>query len=551
MLRLTAPQLTRSMPPLKRVYPEKPTLVSTHAIAHAGHDFRAIRVTAPREAARAEAPHGLIQRKKDGKSFMERLGYHSGAFEPKDVAPDEIGPHLDLKTTNAYHRKKLESALRASKQAYLDEGTSSQSEDEVEKLVHARSAGGGDPDAVAKAVKARRRDYKASQLAAIARTFFPLSAEERTFQTELAQKRARDNEKNKGQVQMYGQDTREYFARVGEQFKQTSLYHNPYLRRAFRSAITKDEVENGGSKKYDQMQGKIRKELLTQLQADHAKMQWKEADFPDQKTWKAVEFMLKYPISNAGTGDSFHTRVEAGTDVTGSNPKVAFHHVAWKEAMSGVFSSFALTPTNLTALNDLRELMNPKKLKALQAKGLPEPDVGAHDKIGHQMTGFTAAQKGKFNRSVGGGQFKDIDLEAVRYVLMPLLKPRTRKGALYDPGTIAPSPHAPALVKARLTGSGKKAVAPTGIFAHLDRAAQVARRLAADNPFVDDYIADFGSDVHTQLQSQQKGEKRKTKKAAGKQQPIPNNRFAHFYSDDEEVTGPKPVVKKLHTYLGQ
>jgi hypothetical protein len=391
--------------------------------------------------------------------FSAHLGYkldgtyEQGLVEADDDTPADAElkktnkPYTKgdvLKATNEHYEKDIVSRVEDSQETWskeLAEG-SSESETEVERVVGSKVQGGADPVAADLSVRARRRAYKSSQLAAIAGTFFPLTDKEMQFRDELAAKRTRDNQERPDKLQMYAGDTRTHFLRVGEQFKQTSLYHNPYLRRAFRAAVKKEKVQEGGSGNYDGLQGNIRERLLKGLKRDHEAMQWTRDDFADDRTWEAVQFMMRQAISNDASKkkQSFHQSLEAGDELEKSSPRMAFHHVAWKESMNKAFEGFALTPANLTALNDLREVMDVKKLKALKAQGLPLPPVGAHDKIGHQLTGFTKGQQEEFKRSQGGGQFKDIDLEAVRYTLLPLLQPRTRKRFLYDPGVIAQKP---------------------------------------------------------------------------------------------------------------
>ena len=353
--------------------------------------------------------------------FVSRLGFGSGAFQPSLVEPDDPVDEPSLSTIETHYRDKMVEGLKSARQRWVDEDDSSDSEDEV----------GTDPKR-----RERRRQYKAGQLTALTRTMFPLDDDEARFREELRQKRERDDVARSGKRQMYAPDTRELLSQVGEQLKQTNMEHNPFLRRAARRAIKKDKVRVGGSKNYDQQQSRVRDSLLEVLQEDHKSMGYQRSDFHDDRTWDAVQFMLREPMSNAPK-DLYSERVASGADTTGASARMAFHHLAWKEAQSGAFSGFALTPANLSAVNDSRELLNPKKRKALEDAGEPLPPVGAHDAFGHQGTGFLATEKGRKGRARGGGQFKDIDLEADWEVMKPSLQPRTPKARLYD---VPPAP---------------------------------------------------------------------------------------------------------------
>ncbi|NEZ65578.1 hypothetical protein D0962_22950 [Leptolyngbyaceae cyanobacterium CCMR0082] len=319
-----------------------------------------------------------------------------------------------------YYKEKILKRLEKTKNHIVDRGSeSSDSESEV----------GSDP----KALENRRR-FKARSLAALTRTFFPLEEDEIAFGQEVGAKRKRDNEAYKKASQpsrqMYARDTREDFARIGEEMKLTSMEHNPYLRRAFRAGVSLDKVKEGGSTNYNQCQGKIREKLPGILTADQEKMHWEEKDFPGKPTWQAFQHMKKEGISNAPK-DTYADRVSKGEDTQGATTRSAFHHVAWKEADKD-FGPHALNPANLVALNDQRELLNPAKRKKAEEKGsIPTP--GAHDIFGHQAQGFRADQSKAFARSKGGGQFKDIDMEAVYHTAKVLMKPRERKKDLYAP----------------------------------------------------------------------------------------------------------------------
>lgn len=355
-------------------------------------------------------------------NYFERIGYGSGHFDEDDVSSSD-DEDATPKEANKHFRKKILKKLNKAKKRKLDEledsdYESSDSEDEA----------GTDP-----ARQERRRQIKAAELAAIANEFFPLTEQTALdFREKLESERLADNKARAGRRQMYRQETREMFAQVGEQMKHTNLEHNSYLRRAHRDAVPAKKLKTGGSDNYDSTQGKIRSSLLKVIAADHKKMAWTKTDFPNKKTWKAVKTLFTEEMSNASTGDTYYERVEAGDDPTGSSHRVAFHHVAWKEAEGGIFSEFALLPHNLTALSDHRELLNKGKIKKIKNAGGKLPPVGSHDAFGHQGTGFRSDQKKVFERAQGGGQFKDIDMEAVYYTLKPQLEPRTPKADLYN-----------------------------------------------------------------------------------------------------------------------
>ncbi|KFA94819.1 hypothetical protein Q664_00155 [Archangium violaceum Cb vi76] len=355
-----------------------------------------------------------------GAAFSGGLGYDSGVYDVRHVSEDfkKTGPKPSVSAVNAFYSGMLLKSLNEAKERDLKalDVDSSDSEAEV----------GQDP-----ARQKVRRRYKAKQLSALTRTLFPLTPGEMQVREVLGQKRKRDNEAN-SDYQIYEQDTREGFAQVGEQFKQTNVRHNPYLRRAFRKAVAQGDVKKGGSETYEKIQGRIRTKLLGIISSDHEKMTWRREDFADEQTWKAFGFLRENVISNSAVGDSYYSRVESGADTKGSSGRMAFHHGAWKESMGGIFLPFATMPSNLIALNDFRELLNPKKLKLLEAQGKSPPPAGAHDLFGHQACGFRKDQRKDFSRSRGGGQFKDIDLEAVYYVLRPSLEPRTPKKLLYS-----------------------------------------------------------------------------------------------------------------------
>lgn len=349
--------------------------------------------------------------------FFGRIGYGSGYLNKAVVEDDDDTDVTSASQGSDHYRDLLLKDLRKARQAENDAPDSSDSETEV----------GSDPDR-----GKRRRQYKAAHLTALARTFWPLSDEEMDYFGKLSSKRERDNKDRAKKRQMYARDTREQLEEVGEQFKLTNFHHNPYLRRAVRKAWPKEKIKKGGSKEYDDNQGKVRTQLLKVVQADHEKMKWKREDFPDDESWNAVQWMMKNEMGNSSTQPLYHAKADAHEDTSGTSARVGFHHEAFKEAMGGDFAPFALTPVNLTALNDRRELLNASKVKKIKSTGGQLPPVGAHDKFGHQGSGFLKTQKGKMARAKGGGQFNDMDAEAVYHITRPLYQRRTPKATLYD-----------------------------------------------------------------------------------------------------------------------
>lgn len=357
--------------------------------------------------------------------FLAQHGFGKAHVADALIRPDEQVAEPSRKKIDDHYRSRIVKRQDASRQAHLDDVDSSDSESEA----------GPNPRH-----QARRRHYKASMLTAISETLHPLNASDEQFREELYKKRKLNNDAQSGNRQMYTKTTRTMFAQVGEQFKRTSFRHNPYYRRAFRRAVSGDKVKAGGSDAYTQAQARIRTELQKEIAQDALKMQWRKEDFPNAQVWADIQFMQKSVLSNASKGDTYHGRTESAQDTAGSEARIGFHHVAWKEAESGAFTPYALNPANLTGLNDMRDILNPKKLEKIKAAGGKPPAVGAHDAFGHQGAGFKASDKAAFERAKGGGQFKDIDLEATDQILEPLLEDRTKKRKLYQVDDAATPP---------------------------------------------------------------------------------------------------------------
>lgn len=351
--------------------------------------------------------------------FFDGFGWGKSPDTGMEVESSDDEDEPSVSKVNQYYQKKIEDRLEKAQKRTLGDYDEDSSDSETEV--------GTDP-----ARRERRRKYKASQLGALASTFYPLQEDdELKFRVDLARDRKNANDTRKGKRQMYDRRTRLKFGHVAKQFLYTNVGHNPYLRRAHRAGVSKGKVKEGGSKNYDSSQQNIRTHLHKIIVADHATMVWSRKDFPDDKTWNAVKFIIDDVMNNPSKGDTFYDRVTSGQDTKGSSARVAFHHVAWKESMNGAFAKYALNPYNLTALSDLRELLNKTKIRKVEAGRGTLPLVGAHDAIGHQGCGFRSDQKSDFERSQGGGQFKDIDLEAAYYVIKPLTEPRVKKAELY------------------------------------------------------------------------------------------------------------------------
>lgn len=350
-----------------------------------------------------------------GNAFFSQHGFGNAPVTDDIIRPDEQVLESSQEKIDEHYRSRIIARQDASTTEFDNDVDSSDSESEA----------GFNPRH-----QVRRRQFKASMLAAISETMHPLSASDEQFRERLSTRRRLDNA-NTGKRQMYPRVTREMFAQIGEQFKRTSFRHNPYYRRAFRRAVPKAKVKTGGSDAYTQAQSKIRTELQKEIAQDFLKMDWRRADFPSDQIWNDVQFMQKNVLSNASTGDTYHDRVESAQDTSGSEARIGFHHIAWKEAEKGKFAPYALNPANLTGLNDTRDILNPKKLANIKSSGGKPPKVGAHDAFGHQGAGYKASDKTAFSRAKGGGQFKDIDLEATDQILEPLLDARRNKRKLY------------------------------------------------------------------------------------------------------------------------
>jgi hypothetical protein len=355
--------------------------------------------------------HDLVNA--ENNPFFAQQGYGKAQVEDRKVLPQDLKAESSPEESNDFFLGSMKNQLDKSKKDSLKEPPSSDSEE----------AAGNNPER-----QTRRRHFKASQLNAIIETLFPLSDQDKQFHEATSEKMKQDIDAQSGNRQRYGQDTRVMHAQIGEQFKQTSFLHNPYLRRALREAVPNEKVDEGGSENYTKYQGKIRAKLKDVITADFKKMGWRRGDFPSDKSWDGYQFIQNNIISNDSTKVTYQEQVESKKDTSGSTAKNAIHHVGFKEAKHGELADYALTPSNLTLLNDSRAIHNPKKIEKKKEKGDRLPDAGAHEAYGHDLGSLKEGDK----RSEGGGMFKDIDLETVNQILRVLTEPRERKSKLYQ-----------------------------------------------------------------------------------------------------------------------
>lgn len=289
---------------------------------------------------------------------------------------------------------------------------SSESPEEVRKALKI------DPQA-----KDNRREYKAAQLAAIASTFFPSSDKDRTEVQKIQQARKKAYKEHALHTPNapfeYEDDVKDILNAWIEERQENSLYHNPYFRRAFRDAVPVDKVLEGGSANYANYQKKIRTSLYKILQEDHKEMKWTKDDFSSEEEWKAVAYMLKNVISNNSSVTTTGVAILNNAPIKRTSPRMAFHHVAWKEGCDGIFSSHALNMVNLMALNDQRT-----------SEKHPERAPGDHENA-HEIMGFKVGCNWSDTISSKGGIFAAMDIHAVEPVLATLAQKRPNKIDLY------------------------------------------------------------------------------------------------------------------------
>lgn len=269
-----------------------------------------------------------------------------------------------------------------------------------------------------------RRQYKAKQLAAIASTFFPSS------KADLKEKEAIQDARKKAYTEYkksastapfdYPNEVKQLLQHWAERHKDNSLYHNAYFRRAFRRAVPVEKALEGGSANYSKYQGKIREELYNILVKDNEEMQWKETDFSTKEEWKAVQHMLQKSISNVSKQSTTGIAIEKGTNTDDTSPRMAFHHIVWKEACNGLFSKEALNIINLIALNDQRT-----------SKDAPDRIPGGHQNA-HDITGYEKEWGWVEEKFSVGGKFQAIDLNAVKEIWEIFSKKREYKADIYS-----------------------------------------------------------------------------------------------------------------------
>lgn len=257
-----------------------------------------------------------------------------------------------------------------------------------------------------------RRKYKASQLAAIATTFFPSTEAELKVVQEIQEAKKRAQEATDGDKERCDAKIEELVRSWTKERFSTSMYQNPYLRRAFRKAVTSEVAVTGTSAEYAKYQAQIREKLYDILREDHKKMKWKREDFSSDPEWEAVRYSLEHSISNnkrkgvRSTGSA----ITGGKDTKGTSPQVAFHHLVWKEAFEGEFSDHALNMANLVLANDQRT-----------SSKHPNRAPGAHENA--HIIGQDTSQS--------GGPWKAMDPQVVAQMLDVVAQKRSPKREIY------------------------------------------------------------------------------------------------------------------------
>jgi hypothetical protein len=260
-----------------------------------------------------------------------------------------------------------------------------------------------------------RREYKANDLAKLAKSIFASTPEELDYFNKLQKSKETDRKKNAGKNPVYEEDTQKMLRHIGYHFRKTTPWDNQYVRRAMRKLGENDVKEGNKSnvKNYDNKQGKVRDELLKQIADDHTEHKFTREDFDSDQTWNAVQFILKNGFSNSSTEQTYYDAFSKNQSTDDTVARAAWHHILWKESKDGKFREFALTPPLLTLLNDIRKVRNAKKLKQITVN-----PTGNHETFGHE------AQASSKNI------FKDLDPEAVYYVMQGAVQPRTPKKQL-------------------------------------------------------------------------------------------------------------------------
>ena len=163
-------------------------------------------------------------------------------------------------------------------------------------------------------------------------------------------------------------------------------------------------------------------------------MKWKREDFSSDDVWQVVQFLMRNKLSGQNAKKagykSMKEALASKDDMTKPQPKVTpfteFHHLGFKESLGGNLEGLALNLLNLVAVNGRR-----------RESSDPEGDYGYHQFL-HDITAFDTgikefeerAGKTKDERGKIGGVFRDIDLEALYYLLKELIQQRKSKKEL-------------------------------------------------------------------------------------------------------------------------
>lgn len=256
-----------------------------------------------------------------------------------------------------------------------------------------------------------RRTFKALMIASLAKSVF-LPQDSLTERYEELQKlREQDG------YEEYLKETKQLVRGIAQEYVPVNLYHNPYLRRAFREVVSPDEMRNATSSLYETKQSQIRTKLAKLVKDDFDQMGLKKDDFdflPDVETiWPVIEYMsqgkeLAGTTKNADFKDLLQSLKSSGANV--GKKGVAFHHIVWKKAFNSIFEEkAALNPANLIALNDTRH------------------GEGDHDLL-HQAGSYPSRHK----LGSGGGKFSDMDPVIIEQISDIHLKERVKKHYLYE-----------------------------------------------------------------------------------------------------------------------
>lgn len=257
-----------------------------------------------------------------------------------------------------------------------------------------------------------RRTFKALMIASLARSVFLPQGSLTARYEELQKLRGQDGYKE------YLKETKQLVRGIAQEYVPVNLYHNPYLRRAFREVVNANEMRSATSSLYETKQSQIRTKLAKLVKDDFKEMGLTKDDFdflPDVETiWPVIEYMsqgkeLAGTTRNEDFKELLKSLKDSGADV--GEKGVAFHHIVWKKAFDGIFEEkAALNPANLIALNDTRH------------------GEGDHDLL-HQAGSYPKGHK----LGSGGGKFSDMDPEIIIEQISNIhLKERVKKHYLYE-----------------------------------------------------------------------------------------------------------------------